>query len=98
MLGIYFDQAVRSISFRREHFFVSGQTTQVNAPALLGQPTVIVVTIRGLNSKKQLDFPGNKPILNLPPRPGSGSSGLPVPGILPLPTPVSPPTHFWDKS
>jgi hypothetical protein len=45
MLVFDFDSGGQFKLIRTEHFFVSGQTTQVNAPALLWQATVIVVTI-----------------------------------------------------
>jgi len=74
-------QAVRMIAFVRvEPFFVSGARPQVNAEGAHFRLPVTVVTYWECLPKKELDFGGNKPRLNVSPRPGPGSSGPPVSG------------------
>jgi len=60
---------------------------------------VTAVTIWEFRAKKELDFPRNKPKLNIPPRPGPGSSGRPASGSSSTPGAGSPPLNlspFFD--
>ena len=76
-------------------FLYQGETLKVNAARRYARGFCDSCHESGICTKKELAFRYNRPTLNIPPRPGSGSSGQPVPGILPLPKSARPPLNFW---
>ena len=76
-------------------FLYQGQTLKVNAARRYVRGSCDSCHESGICTKKELAFRCNRPTLTIPPRPGSGSSGQSVPGILPLPKPTGPPLIFW---
>jgi hypothetical protein len=59
-----------------EHLFVSGANPQVNVVEDDSAGSCDCNHEYAIFFKKELAFAGNRPKLRIPPRPGSGSSGL----------------------